>query len=577
MIKSFAPSADEFQVNTHFEGDQQEQTVTALKNGGFMVAWASDGQDGSDWGIYAQVFDASGTPVGDEFRVNTNTDDRQDDPTMTTLADGNVVITWFSLDQDGDRSGTYGQLLSPEGVALGGEFQINTYTDDHQLRPEVTALEDGGFVVVWTSLGQDGSGLGIYGQRFNADGTPDGGEFQVNTTTSNSQDRQSVTALPDGEFIVAWASWLQEGNNGYEVYAQRFDSDGDPVGVETRINTTITENQSHPELATLEDGGYVVIWNSFGHDGYRGGIYGQRFDANGVAVGTEFLVNTITDGDQANAQIVALTDGGFLVMWNTELQDGGLTEVAAQQFDANGDPVGSEFIINTERSGYQSRPAAAQLNDGSVVVVWDSDGQDGDGRGVFARVLLEQIEGTEANDLIYGTQENDLIFGHGGRDVLIGGEGNDILMGGADKDQLYGQQGDDTLYGEAGGDKLEGHDGNDTLFGGTGKDVLKGGAGDDILQGDTGRDVQYGGTGADTFVFTDASDSTNGSQADVIQDFEVGIDKIDLQALALDATAITIVDGANTTVFIDIDDDGIDDMRIDLTNVSGVTSDDFLF
>ena len=57
---------------------------------------------------------------------------------------------------------------------MGSEFRVNTYTSNDQLYSSVTALADGGFVVTWSSYGQDGSGYGIYGQRYAADGTPVG-------------------------------------------------------------------------------------------------------------------------------------------------------------------------------------------------------------------------------------------------------------------------------------------------------------------------------------------------------------------------------------------------------------------
>ncbi|MEQ1670666.1 MAG: hypothetical protein ABL893_07405, partial [Hyphomicrobium sp.] len=61
---------------------------------------------------------------------------------------------------------------------IGNDIQVNTTTANDQLYSSVTALADGGFVVTWTSLGQDGSGWGIYGQRYTAAGAASGPEFQ---------------------------------------------------------------------------------------------------------------------------------------------------------------------------------------------------------------------------------------------------------------------------------------------------------------------------------------------------------------------------------------------------------------
>lgn len=67
---------------------------------------------------------------------------------------------------------------------VGSEFHVNTYTTDDQYASSVAADAAGNFVVVWQSFGQDGSGLGVFGQRYDSTGLPVGSEFQVNTATS---------------------------------------------------------------------------------------------------------------------------------------------------------------------------------------------------------------------------------------------------------------------------------------------------------------------------------------------------------------------------------------------------------
>jgi len=103
----------------------------------------------------------SGTDIA-ELRINTYKQGSQEDLYVTTLSDGGFVVTWESRDQDGSDNGIYGQRYD----AQGSEFGINTYTASNQENPSVTGLSDGGFVVTWTSDDQDGSGYGVYGRRF---------------------------------------------------------------------------------------------------------------------------------------------------------------------------------------------------------------------------------------------------------------------------------------------------------------------------------------------------------------------------------------------------------------------------
>jgi hypothetical protein len=130
----------------------------------------SDGQDGDWYGIFGQRYDSSGNAAGSEFQINTYTTSSQYDPSVASLGDGGFVVTWMSDGQDGDGDGIFGQRYDSSGNTAGSEFQINTYTTSGQWNPSTTSLNDGGFVVMWSSVGQDGSGRGVFGQRFDANG-----------------------------------------------------------------------------------------------------------------------------------------------------------------------------------------------------------------------------------------------------------------------------------------------------------------------------------------------------------------------------------------------------------------------
>lgn len=95
----------EFRVNTYTDGYQRvpvvaNLAVANLADGGFAVTWHASGQDGDGTGIYAQRYDESGTPVGNEIQVNPHTDNFQSDPSVAALFDGGFLVTWESRDQD---------------------------------------------------------------------------------------------------------------------------------------------------------------------------------------------------------------------------------------------------------------------------------------------------------------------------------------------------------------------------------------------------------------------------------------------------------------------------------------------
>ncbi|MDC7789436.1 DUF4114 domain-containing protein [Rhodoplanes sp. TEM] len=142
----------------------------------------------------------------------------------------------------------------------------------------------------------------------------------------------------------------------------------------------------------------------------------------------------------------------------------------------------------------------------------------------------DTLLGGTGDDRLDGGADDDSLDGGTGDDVLMGGSGNDKLAGGSGRDSLDGGAGDDHLDGGDGNDTLAGGAGGDVLIGGSGTDRLMGGRGDDVLIGGQGKDTLSGGEGSDTFVFRPAD---GGSGVDVITDFEIGADHIDVSAFGL--------------------------------------------
>ena len=200
--------------------------------------------------------------------------------------------------------------------------------------------------------------------------------------------------------------------------------------------------------------------------------------------------------------------------------------------------------------------------------------------GVLGGAGNDTLTGGNNADFIDGGADNDRLFGRGGDDDLRGGLGSDFMSGGMGDDQLLGDDGADKMFGGAG---------DDTLNGGRDQDTIRGGDGDDEINGGRLADVLRGGAGADTFLYTIKQDSSTGA-SDTIQDFEVGIDVIDLSAVASGLSFVGTaafsgtgnevrydIDGnGKTYIQVDIDANGSADMRIWLTDVGALSADDFV-
>ncbi len=407
------PMNTEFKVNTYTAGNQDKPNVTALSNGGFVVVWESTAQDGDLDGIFAQEYDKNQQPVGTEFQVNSYTTSNQRDPVVVGLDNGTYVVAWRSNGQDGDLYGIFGQRYTNGGVAVGGEFQLNTETFDDQWFPALSPLNDGGFVAVWQSYLQDGDSWAIIAQRFNSADEKVGNEIQVNTTTANSQLDPTITMLNNGNFVVVWDSLGQDGSS-LGVYGRLYDSNGNPLTGEFQVNTYTQSNQNDAAIAALKDGGFVIIWESFGQDTDSLGIYGQRYDSNGNKVEGEFQVNTYTTSIQQDASVTALPDGGFIVAWESFQQDGESDGIYGQRYDSNGNKVEGEFQVNTYTTSNQSHPSVTTFNNGKRVFVWQSSGQDGDGTGIYSRIYSSQdpIDLSLTNDTIAENEPVGTVIGN---------------------------------------------------------------------------------------------------------------------------------------------------------------------
>ncbi|MSR12984.1 MAG: hypothetical protein EXR86_00135 [Gammaproteobacteria bacterium] len=285
------PQGSQFRVNTITASTQYEPAISAY-NGGFIVTWSSF-QDAasSSYGIYAQRYTNAGVQVLtnglNEFRVNTTLANYQTESDVATAADGSFVVVWRSQSQDSGTDGVYAQRYDATGTPIltGGvnEFRVNTFVTGPQYEPKVALLTGGGFVVVWRSDNQDGSSAGVYGQRYTAAGALDGGEFRVNESTTGGQYQPDVEALANGGFVVTWYNdnygVVQGVGTTADVYVREYDASGNALGGQLKADTgTPSGAQYEPAIAHIGSDNYVVVWRSDQpQDGSAAGIFQQLF------------------------------------------------------------------------------------------------------------------------------------------------------------------------------------------------------------------------------------------------------------------------------------------------------------
>lgn len=234
--------------------------------------------------------------------------------------------------------------------------------------PSVAVLEDGSYVVAWNSYGNYG-GLTVSARHLSAAGVPLGDAFVVHATADASQ--PIVTALPTGGYAITYTGADGE---GLGIATKVFNSADQAVGSEFVVNTVTAGYQADPSVAKLADGSFVVSW----WGGTPATVSAQHFSATGTPIGTEIQVTAALAGQSdAYPSVAGLANGGFVILWNhgTVDSDGNSSNVLqAQVFGADGQPTTPPVTVNDAPVYYNSTPtiSAVGLSTGGFAIVYES-------------------------------------------------------------------------------------------------------------------------------------------------------------------------------------------------------------
>jgi hypothetical protein len=372
------PWGQEFRVNTTVAGGQSDASAVGLSDGRFVVCWMSTYQDWNQNGTFAQRYAADGKPQGVEFRVISEADGYQSSLCTTGLPSGGFVVCFQLWPDEGPD--IFAKCYGADGKPTGNKFRVNNVTKDNQYSPSIAGLANGDFLVCWVSP-QSPSVGSVFARRYGADGKPLGNEFCIKNNPGLFFNDPSVAGLSNGGFVVCGRAIPE--NSISEIRARLFGADGKPVGDEFRVNSNSEFNQREPHVTGLSDGGFVVCWDTIEEDYHSTGCWARCYGAGGQPVGGEFRVGTHSEYYERQLHIAGLSNGGFIACWVFENQVSS-SEIYAQRFQADGQPVGSEFRVNSFRGHYHEWPCTTSLSGGGFVVCWQSD-QDGIGGDIYGK------------------------------------------------------------------------------------------------------------------------------------------------------------------------------------------------
>jgi hypothetical protein len=336
-------------------------SLAALSNGGFVAVW--QGSDtiagGAGAGLWAQLRDAGGAATGTAFALTPNGDAKiEGEPAVAALAGGRFVVAYSVIDGGATRIAY--RVVEANGSA-GAEHVLDAGARGDAAMPAVAALADGSFAVGWRSGGT------VHVQQAAPDGSLAGAE-KVYAVLSSAFS-PSLAALKQGGYVVSWGE-INDGN----VYAatsaapQPFVVNGD--GYAASLDTAAPL----PHVATLANGNFVVAWDSYVNApfGFAGSdVFFQLYDSTGHALGGPVQANLEGGAGRYDAAVTALSDGGFVVAWQSQAGDYDGSGIFGRRFGVDGSAVDArEFEINQMRAGDQTGPDVVALANGGFAAAW---------------------------------------------------------------------------------------------------------------------------------------------------------------------------------------------------------------
>ncbi|MEZ6095183.1 MAG: tandem-95 repeat protein [Pirellulaceae bacterium] len=317
-----------------------------------------------------------------EFLVNTSTahtqvtsgEGRGSQNAVAIGADGSYVVGWSDNNADGSGWGVFSQRFDYQGSAIGSAVRINQVASDDQSMASVAMDGSGRYAVVWNSQDQDGDNAGVYMRRFNADGTAiDTNDLLINSASTDGDQFMPAIAINDsGEMIV---TWFDDDND--TLQAIQFDMDTVASGGIVPGTTLAIANNSkidQPSVDINNSGDFVIAYELDKKP------YLKRYNAAGIQVGSAININTLNFFNaEERFPVVALQDDGeIFVAYESTIVPG----IWLKHYDAGGNSYG--LATQVHGGSGDTSPSITKGNDGSIFVTYEAFG-DGDDKGVYVQ------------------------------------------------------------------------------------------------------------------------------------------------------------------------------------------------
>ena len=334
-------------------------------------------------------------PLSEEIAISKDTIAPKGMGDIAIGADGNGIVVWYQDNQvSQDSFDVYGQLFSTDSLIGDSSFLINSFPYQWQWDPKVAMDAVGNFVVVWGGVHQDNSGWGVFGQRYNNRGEPIGNEFQVNSSTLQTQYHPDIAMNWRGDFVVVWEGFEND-TLSHGVFGKVYDKEACIIEDEFKINETSPGFEAAPRVAMDIDTNFTVIWLTRTHShSDTTKMMARQFSWNDtLTFGAEFQIDSFSVGKLDPSDISMNWQGEFVVTWRRDTTSNDCTEgcynkteaiwcdlicyeIYAQKFTKDGKEASDIIHVNKDKpQNNQMNPKVFLQNNGSFFVSWYSQKQ----------------------------------------------------------------------------------------------------------------------------------------------------------------------------------------------------------
>ncbi len=388
LARSDAPLApwirSERLVSTYTESRQEDGSIAVDARGRLFVVWQSRRQEGAHYGVFGQLLDPLGRPLGTELHLNQTRDGSQWDVNAAFGPDGTAWVAWASAHPRTDANGIVLRPFADGSAGFGpaaDERLVAGNPRDRYLDPVVAVDRDGTILCAWVRQFEGGAALEA--RRFGPGGEPLGPVFALAADAAPVDPeeadgrRRSRASVPDvaararsGQTPAGFACvWARAEPSGVPagLFGRVLAPDG-TLGPELALDDRPDECAVEPDLDVDADGNWVVAWMAApatgdleGDPGYR--VRARRFGREGAPLAPSFAVELGGAGTRSAATAIVAPDGGFLVACNVQKHAkyvkpngkvGRFIDVRARRFEADGTPRGEGFQVNEPSRGRHS-------------------------------------------------------------------------------------------------------------------------------------------------------------------------------------------------------------------------------